>query len=267
MKQLLIILIFSSNFCNSQIDTTSIFTEINNLTNDSLINDYWNKLHKSDQKILTFSQPKTQAENLIKCCYLIQKHGYPTMDKFGNLPAISASIIWEHNRCFDMDYYSFPIISELKKQNLDQGRYPDYFMQNLLVWFYGVEISYPEIYAQSIKKLENNSLENINIPKIVELANEFITYENTKKKKIIGNWNEIMYDKVQKIRIVELENGALYLDHNNHIYKLTKSVIDQKTYYHFTNKMDNTYFSILENGELMLSDENGKLLRTYKIAK
>ena len=77
LKQVyLLIVCFMSSISYSQIDTNKIITEINSLTNDSLVDDFWRRLDSCDQDMNKFRNTILQTENLIKSIYFFKKFGF-----------------------------------------------------------------------------------------------------------------------------------------------------------------------------------------------
>jgi len=273
MKPFIFLILFFSNLSYSQIDTAKIFTEIRHLSTDLLIEKYWIKLDSCDQDFGTFSNPIKQIENLLKCCYFFKIHGFSKASQFENdsltyssntSPARQSLIVWMHSSFSDLNYYTFPLIYECKKIYIHFD-YLNYFLQNLLIARHG---DFPELYNKVTKKVENNSFNQLEIKKIVELANEFISLKIADSIKVVGNWKCVSFDKQTndsseyKIQIFKSLDDSYYLESFN-IFKLTKNNSKKSNIFQFTNNLDGTFLEIIENGNLVNKDENGEILVIY----
>ncbi len=178
MKKILILTaFFIANIGISQIDTTFIFKEVNSLTNDSLVDDFWRRLDSCDQDFATFENPILQTENLIKTYYFFKKFGYSNNCRFdksklsSNDAEMHSLYIWMHSSYVDLNYCTFPLIREGIKIYLYSGsQYPNYFLQNIMVPTYRDN---PIERMKALKKAESFDFKDIDFKKVIELANEY----------------------------------------------------------------------------------------------
>lgn len=260
IKHLLIFLIYlTSNKSYSQIDTTLISSEINLLSNDSLVDDYWIKLNACDQDVKTFSQPILQTENLVKCIYFFKKFGFSNKNRFekeklsNSQAEMYAQFIWMHSGYMDLNIYTFPFIVECNK--IYQEDY-SYLSQNITVCRIN---QYPALIQKALSNAQLNSYENLDMNKIFELANELKAFKEEKleSKNIIGYWKIGKFD----IQINKLDNGNYFFDCGGIIYKLIK--VNDSVFNYATN-IDDSYLEILENGNLVNKDKDGNILEIFE---
>ncbi len=256
----------------SQVDTSAIVSEINSLTNDSLIDDYWLRLYASDQDMTTFENPVQQIENLIKCCYFFKKFGFSNNNRYGTNKVsytdaeMHTLYIWMHCSFTDLNYLTFPLIVEsLKIYKHADSDYPDYFLQNLVILS---NERGPEVKAKTLHSAESNSFEHMDMKKIVDLANEFsyinneITRGNLTRKSVdwldsnsvIGTWKIGKFN----VHIIKTKNDRYYLESFENLFKLEKI---SDSIYQFSTNIDGTYLEVLENGDMVNRNEN--ILQIY----
>ena len=253
---------FIANISISQIDTASIFKEVNSLTNDSLVDDFWRRLDSCDQDFSTFENPILQTENLIKTYYFFKKFGYSNNCRFDkskeslNMAEMHSVYIWMHSSCVDLNYYTFPLVKEGVKIYI-YSQYPNYFLQNIMMPSYG-DKSKERIKA--LKKVESLKFQDIDIKKIVELANEYKLLReeilDSNSLKVLGNWK---LDKFN-IRIYKSKNGYHYFEALGSHYKLKTTNFKL---FRFATNVDETYLEILEDGNLVWKNEEGNIIETY----
>jgi hypothetical protein len=196
MKSIILItLIFNSTLLLSQIDTAIYFSEIRSLNSDQAIDNYWIKLDSSDQDLNTFCKPITQIENLVKAIYFFKRFGFTKQNRFHSnyisefYPEMHAEYIWIHNQITDLNYLTFGFINECLK--IYENDF-DYLLQ-------GVYTSHSVFDQESKKRLKeiciNKKFEEIDLIKVVELANKYIDLiqqledKKSHKIKIIGSWD------------------------------------------------------------------------------
>ncbi len=270
MKQfILTIFLFSYSLIYSQIDTNKIIKEIKSLTNDSLINVYWQKLDSIDQNINTFSNPILQTENLVKCLYFFKYFGFSELNRFERKSMsysdaeMRAKIIWMHSSFTDLNIYTFPLIIECYKvdKNFD---YPDYFIQNVQIVR---TIENLELDKKVISNLENETFEKVDLKKVVELSNEFIQLQlKIDKTKIIDTWkskndNSSKTTIEYKHKIIKL-GKTYYFESMGNFFKLLRSKKNKNIFF-FVNEIDKSYLEIYKNGELNYKDNSGKIIESF----
>ena len=270
-KHIIIVFFLSiGNIGFSQVDTSAIVSEINSLTNDSLIDDYWLRLYASDQDMKTFENPVQQIENLIKCCYFFKKFGFSNNNRYATNKVsytdaeMHTLYIWMHCSFTDLNYLTFPLIVEsLKIYKHADSDYPDYFLQNLVI--YSTDRG-PEIKAKTLLSAESNSFNQIEMKKIIDLANEFelvykeiangsrVSNEWLDTNFVIGSWKIGKF----KVNIIKTHKDIYYLESLGNLFKLEKK---SDSLYQFSTNIDGTYLQIMENGDLV--NLNEKTLQIY----
>ena len=265
MKKILILTaFFIANITISQIDTASIFKEINSLSNDSLVDDFWRRLDSCDQDLKTFENPILQTENLIKTYYFFKKFGYSNNCRFDktkvsvNNGEMHSLYIWMHSSYVDLNYCTFPLIREGIKIYLYSGStYPNYFLQNIMVPTYRDN---PIERIKALNKVETLKFTDIDIEKLVLLANEYKLLReeilDSNSLKVLGNWK---LDKF-KIRIYKSKNGFHYFEALGNHFKLETTNFKL---FRFITNVDGTYLEILEDGNLVNKDEEGNVIETF----
>ena len=252
LKQVcLLIVCFISGISNSQIDTNKIFTEINSLTNDSLVDDFWRRLDSCDQDMNTLRNPILQTENLIKAIYFFKKFGFSDNNRYATEKLsysdaeIHALIIWMHSCNVDLNYYTFPLVLECVKI-YTYFDYPNHFLQNFILFS---NKSSPES-NRILKKVESNSFDDIEIEKIVEIANEYyiLKHEKIDSNNVVGNW------KVGRFiaKIYKANNETYYLEYLGSTVKLNKITCSK---FNYLDKNNTFFIEIAENGNLIYIDD------------
>ena len=263
MKKILILTaFFIANISISQIDTVSIFKDVNSLTDDSLIDDFWRRLDSCDQDLNTFENPILQTENLIKTYYFFKKFGYSNNCRFDkskeslNMAEMHSLYIWMHSSYVDLNFHTFPLINEGVKIYVASD-YPNYFLQNILITTYR-DNSIEQ--AKAFKKVESLSFQNIDIKKVVDLANEYKVLReeltDNSNLQVIGNWK---LDKF-KIRIYKSKNGYHYFEALGNHFKLETTNFKL---FRFVTNVDGSYLEILEDGNLVNKEEEGNVIETF----
>jgi hypothetical protein len=261
MKYYLSLFLILSFKSFSQIDTSIIFKEIRELKTDEMIEKYWENLKECDQNIHTFNNPVLQTENLLKVVYFFKYFGFSKYCYFDKSKEHSsnffedAQIIWIHQTFTEMNLYTFPLISECGKLKInDFSGYDPYFMQGVLISRSGEKFD-----KIAYEKLKYNKFNNINIDSLSSLALEFMkVYREINAFPIEqGIWK---FKENNKLILYKTKKGDYYLNVGNY-FKLKK--INENTF-QFNQNIDDTYFEIDKNGNLINKDENGKMLNMYE---
>ena len=270
--QLSILGIFLSiNFSFAQLDSTKIFNEINSLTNDSLVDDFWRRLDSCDQDLNTFTKPILQTENLVKAICFFKKFGFSDNNRFDKSKISESNAemhslyIWMHSSSADLNYYSFPLIVECKKiyKYADD---PNYFIQNIQV---ARTYRYELINRKTIEKVEENSFKDIDLKVVFSFANEYISFlKQFEQHTTKGNWNLIEVNEKTKyvskytFKMFQSKNGIYYFESVGNYFKLKQSETN-KNIFHYETNVDDTYLELLDNGNLVNKSKEGEVLVTY----
>lgn len=237
--------------CKSQIDTTSMFSEIRGLKNDSLINSYWEELNASDQNIETFGSITLQIENWLKCVAFFKEFGFThyqyhdTLDKTLNDFCMYAKIVWMHSPSIELNIQSYPLIHKFMEYDLNF----DWRYLNQKVFFLADTIPNDIVSTEYINN--NDDINEINMNDLVRLGNEYIAFRNSKNQ-LIGKW------KVGRfcLELTKSEDERCFLEYLGSL-KRVYSVGSNK----FAFEPDNqeTYISILPNRNLHLESKTNKI--------
>jgi len=260
LKQVyLLIVCFMSSISYSQIDTNKIITEINSLTNDSLVDDFWRRLDSCDQDMNTFRNPILQTENLIKAIYFFKKFGFSDNNRYAT-EKLSYSdaemhtlIIWMHSSSIDLNYYTFPLVTECIKIYTYAADDLSYYLQNISLLENDIN---SEIKTENIDKSVENSFFQLDMKKIIDIANEFNILKNEifDSNQVVGIWDIGRF----KAKIYKSKNKIYFLEYLGDIVKLNKINYSK---FSFLDKNDTSFIEILENGNLIYKDEVNS--RTY----
>lgn len=262
MVRFVLIILLSSSItltfdCKSQIDTTSMFSEIQGLKNDSLINSYWEKIYESDQDIGTFGSTTVQIENWLKCVAFFKEFGFThyqyqdTSDKTLNNFCMYAKIIWMHSPSIDLNIQSYPLINKFMEYDLNfEWRY-----LNQKIFFLADTIPNDFVSPQYINN--NDDINEIYINNLVRLGNEYIAFRNSKNQ-VLGKW------KVGKfcLELTKTEDEKYFLEYLGSLKRVYP--LGSKKYA-FDLYNQETQISIIPNKNLLLKSEMNKVLNsTYK---
>jgi hypothetical protein len=249
------------NFSFAQFDSTKILNEINSLTNDSLVDDFWRRLDSCDQDLNTLKNPVQQTENLIKAICFFKKFGFSDYNRFDSTKIsysdaeMHSLVIWMHSSYVDLNYYTFPLVYECSKiyKGFD---YPYYFLQNLMLL--SSETSSTES-IQKLKEMEVKSFVDLNYKKLFELANEYqlLKKEKLNSQDILGYWKIEGFEA----KIYKTKNNKYYLEHLGNTVKLKKNICAK---YSYLEKNKTFFIKVLKNGNLYFKD-GSKVDTFYKL--
>ena len=266
---LLLCLVFHSN---AQIDTVKINSEIVLLTNDSLVQDYWNRIYKTDQKFRGAEYNDTIDHlNLYKVITMLEKFDYPQKKKFGFQASSAPWIVWSHNPCNALKEKTFGIIVLADSiKEIPQGLFPDYFVGGLLRAKYGfdpIEEKISNDYLSALKPIETQ-VETEDIYKIIL---EHLRFRNQSIINLIGRWVDKKGEDKPTVNIHLKENGKLYFDKEfvDGSYGVQEVVFTntskKSTEYTFVENINSYSLLINSKGDLKLLDSKGK--KSKKVQK
>jgi hypothetical protein len=254
-----------SKSVNSQIQFDYFQQEIDKLRNDRKVEKYWRELYRDDRENIRLKVPMDSMLliNRLKAAYLIQKHGFPTPQRYGkNSNRIFLSIV-TNNCSSDINTITFPQVVPADELRLWGGRYPNALMVNELFWYNGIEIALDQEFALALRRLESRSLDSINMIVLCQKASDLLLMMRTMDTRTIGEWT-MNYRELQiPIKIKQLKD-KYYLQKGKYYFELKREGPDV---FSFMEKLDGTTLFIFENGELVLRDMYDREMGIFPVAK
>ncbi len=239
--------------------------EIDKLKKEKRVEKYWRELYKDDRENIRLKVPMDSMLilNRLKAAYLIQKYGFPTPNKYGkNSNRIFLSIIV--NNCFsDINTLTFPQVLPGNELRLWGGRYPNALMVNELFWYNGLEIALDQEYALALRRLENRSLDSINMMQLCTKASELLKMMHSADTRTLGAWT-MNYRELQIPLKIKRLKEKYYLQKGKYYFELIRQ---EDNIYSFAEKLDGTTLLIFENGELVLRDMYDREMGIFPVAE
>ena len=274
----LILLTINSDLALSQIDTTSIYKEINSIKSLLDHKKFWKQVKRDDQRFRGgLTNDSIDCLNLIKCCVYLNKFGYPDSQTLGSDSRI-ISYVWIHNKFPQTDLLTFPIIMEgFRNKQIDEDDFRNYYLRSIYKHQFADE-DYKIIEISALlKKLKPPISRPINITAVLELIEkeqEFLNkthselgiwYGKPKYDTLYLNNNPVINDLTSTpIRLFQDIDGSYYYhklhnDRSHYPQKLIKSKQRKNTFKLF--KEQSSYLEIEETGDLKLVNDDGSYER------
>ncbi len=260
-------LVFFSIPSFGQIEFWYFKKEIDKLKNERKIEKYWRELYKDDRDNARLKIPMDSMFllNRLKAAYLVQKYGFPTPEKHGKRSNLTfLSIVM--NNCFsDLNTQTFAQVKPGHDLRLWGNKYPNALMVNELFWYNGIEIALDQEFALALRRLENRSLDSINMEKLCAKATEllFVIRSVGGDAKIVGEWTMNYRELKIPLQLINYKK-RFYLKKGKYYFEL-KRTGDQT--FSFMEELDGTSLLIFENGELVLRDMYDREMGIFPIAE
>ena len=266
-----------------QTDTLKLKQEIDNLADQTAIQNYLKKIYEEDQK---YRGNKTidslDFEHLISISYFINKFGHPKYSTYGKVSR-APSLVWIHNKYQVIKKEAFPIILKgFLNREIKEFDLRDYYLRVLYNYISDNSdhktIELPELF----KLLKLNTGPNINIEKLIREKERLEALYN-QPKNILGKWKQksessfldfegkpfevvINFDPVQ---IYSTKNGqyffhAHYSDNSHEPREL--QVLENGKFKYMYQQTDK-YFEINPEGDLLYISGEKTILKHYKKMK
>lgn len=246
------ILFLSVSEAKAQIHFEYFREEIDKLRKDRKVTRYWQELYRDDRDNVRLKVPMDSMFllNRLKAAYLIQKYGFPTPQRFGkNANRVFLSIVT--NNCFsDLNTLTFPQVLPGDSLRLWGARYPNALMVNQLFWYNGIEIALDQEFALALKRLENRSMDTVDMDQLCTKASELLKFLHSGDKRSIGKWTMNYREMEIPLEIWRLKE-KYYLKKGKYFFELKQK---EPFVFVFAEDLDGTNLFIFENGELVLRD-------------
>ena len=262
----------------AQIDTISIYKEVNSIKSVIDHKNFWKQVHSDDQGYRgKLASDSIDCLNLIKCCIYLNKFGYPDVKILGSDSRI-ISYVWIHNRFPQTDLLTFPIIMEgFRNKQINEDDFRNYYLRSIYKRQFTDEDYKTLQISTLLKKLKPPISKPINILAVTNLINkeqEFLNethnelgvwYSKPKYDTLYLNNNTVIKDLTSSpIRLFQDLDGLYYyhklhIDKSHYPQKLVKSKQMKNTFKLFEEQ--SSYIEIDESGDLKLVNEDGSYER------
>ena len=262
----------------AQIDTTSIYKEVNSIKSVKDHKKFWKQVHSDDQGYRgKLANDSIDFINLIKCCVYLNKFGYPDGKILGSDSRI-ISYVWIHNKFPQTDLLTFPIILEgFRNKQINEDDFRNYYLRSIYKRQFTDEDYKTLQISALLKKLKPPISRPINILAVINLINREQEFLN-KTHNEIGIWNgkpkfdtlylnnkPVINDLTSSpIRLFQDLEGSyyyhrLYNDRSHYPQKIIKSKQRKNTFK--LSVESSSYLEIDELGDLKLVNEDGSYER------